>query len=158
MRKSWNWTLALLCALLLSACGGGTDQAVWTSDHVQDILNSGAFSEELETLDCDTAWMLYGLAETGLEREQLVSGEIYRSAGATCEELTVLSFDSEDAAKTAADALETYVQSQIEANRDYRPAEIPKLEHNWLERRGATVLLAVANEPETAHAAVEPDP
>ena len=51
--------------------------------------------------------------------------------------------------------LEDYVASQIEENRDYRPAEVPKLENKWLEQRGSTVLLVVANDLKAAQDAVK---
>lgn len=51
--------------------------------------------------------------------------------------------------------LEDYVASQIEENRDYRPEEIPKLENKWLEQRGSTVLLVVANDLKAAQDAVK---
>ena len=57
-------------------------------------------------------------------------------------------FTSADKAKTAKGALEDYVQGQIEANTDYRPAEIPKLEEALVDVRGETLLLAVANDRE----------
>ena len=91
--------------------------------------------------------------ENGIDRI-LLHGNIIgqrkrkRSAGATCEEAAVLVFTSADKAKTAKGALEDYVQGQIEANTDYRPAEIPKLEEALVDVRGETLLLAVANDRE----------
>ena len=79
-----------------------------------------------------------------LSREDLTDGVIYRSAGATCEELSLLIFSDSGAAQTAQGALEAYLQSQIENNRDYRPGEIPKLEDAVLRQEGSTVLLAVS--------------
>ena len=157
MKKLMCSLLALACVLGLTACqSGGADEskATWTESHAQDILAAGAFSEELETLDLDTLWMLYKLGDYGLERESLTGGVCHRSAGATCEELAVLIFDGEEAANGAMEALEAYVQSQITANADYRPAELPKLENAWLAQRGYTVLLAVANDLEAAKSAV----
>lgn len=145
----------LACLLCLTACGGGASPAAWTTADAQAILDSGAFSEELEELDCDTAWALYRLPDAGLAQDQLLDGAVHRSAGATCEELAVLIFDSEESAEAALAAMEDYVQAQIEANRDYRPAEIPKLEGKWLERRGSALLLAVAGDMDAAKAAVE---
>ena len=73
----------------------------------------------------------------------------------TAEEAAVLIFDSEDHAKAAAETLSGYVQDQIDQNRDYRPAEVPKLENKWLEQRGNTVLLVVANDLKAAQDAVK---
>lgn len=155
MKKLLTVTLALALVLGLTACGGKNDYAVWNADHAQAILDSGAFSEELEELDADTAFMLYKLADYGLDREKLKEATVRRSAGATCEELAVLIFDSEDSASSARDALEAYVQNQIDENTDYRPAEIPKLEGARITQREETVLFVVANDRETAQKAVE---
>lgn len=146
---------ALMCLLALASCGGQEGQTAWTEEQGQDILASGAFSEELEELDLDTAFLLYGLGDAGLERENLTGGLCRRSAGATCEELAVLIFDSEEAAETASQALQTYLEGQIESNRDYRPAEIPKLEGAWVSQQGSTLLLVVADDVEAARSAVE---
>ena len=145
---------ALACVLLLSACSGQDSKAVWTLESGEEILSSGAFSETLEELDMDTAWMLYKLGESGLDRPALTDGLCRRSAGATCEELSVLIFDGPESAQTALASLQSYLEGQISANQDYRPGEIPKLEGAWLEQRGNTLLMAVANDLEAAKAAV----
>lgn len=155
MRK-WMLLLAgVVLATALTACGGQKEsQASWTEDHGQDILNSGAFSEELEELDLDTAFLLYKLEDAGLSREDLTGGLCRRSAGATCEELAVLIFADEAAAGSAVQAIQTYLEGQISSNQDYRPAEIPKLEGAWVEQRGNTLLLVVANDVQAAKEAV----
>ena len=156
--KKWILLLAgALLAVSLAACGQKDSLASWTEGHGQDILDSGAFSEELEELDMDTAWMLYKLGESGLDRSALTDGLCRRSAGATCEELSVLIFDGPESAQTALASLQSYLEGQISANQDYRPGEIPKLEGAWLEQRGNTLLMAVANELEAAKAAVGED-
>lgn len=145
MRK---WIALLLGGLLaagLAGCGpSGQAKVIWTVDHVQGFVDGGAFSEELEELDADTLWSLYRLEEAGLDREQLDSGKGLRSSGATCEEVAVLCFADIDSAAAAKEAVEAYVQGRIESNREYRPAEIPKLESAVVEQRGSAVLLLVA--------------
>ena len=157
MRRLLIAAAALGLVLLLAACGGSDSGggAAWTDSQGQDILSSGAFSEELEELDADTAWMLYRLGDAGLERDSLTQALCRRSAGATCEELAVLTFDSETSAQSAVSALEDYIQGQITSNRDYRPAEIPKLEGAWIDQRGSTVLMVVANDLDAAKSAVQ---
>jgi len=155
MKKLMCTLLAMACILGLAGCGGqsggaASEPAPWQEGDVDAILKAGACSEELEELDMDTAWMLFKLADYGLERDSLTGGAYFRSAGGTCEEVAVLLFADEDAAEKAVEALEAYVRSQIDANADYRPADIPKLENAWLERRRATVLLAVVNDLEAA--------
>ena len=151
MKKLLHMTLVLALLLGLSACAKGGDNdapPLYGTYDVAALVEAGAFSEELEELDGDTAFMLYKLADYVLEREDLKDCAVQRSAGATCEEAAVLVFTSADKAKTAKGALEDYVQGQIEANTDYRPAEIPKLEEALVDVRGETLLLAVANDRE----------
>ena len=102
MKKRWICGAAA-CLMLLSGCGAGGGEEVqpYTAELAQEILDSGAFTDQLEELDCDTAWALYGLEDAGLSREQLTDGLIRRSAGATCEELALLVFTDSDGAETA---------------------------------------------------------
>lgn len=157
MKKLLTVTLALALALSLTSCGGKENDAppLYSTAHVEAMAEAGAFSEELEELDADTAFALYKLADAGLEREDLKECAVLRSAGATCEEGAVLVFTGADKAETAQGALKDYIDSQIEANEDYRPAEIPKLEGALVDRRGETLLLVVANDLEAAKKAVE---
>ena len=143
-----NLAAAGLCLFaLLSGCGGGQEEAgVFTQELAQEILDSSVFTDTLDELDCDTAWALYELEYNGLERQQLTGGVIWRSAGATCEELALLEFQDESSAQTAVGALEEYLQNQIDSNRDYRPGEVPKLQDAFLQQRGTTVLLVVSSD------------
>jgi len=154
MKKYLSLLLSVLSLCLLISCGSesgaASRPALWHEGIPDEILAAGACSEELEELDLDTAYMLYKLEDWGLSRESITGGAVRRSAGATCEEVAVLLMDSTDSAKTAMEALEAYVQGQIDANVNYRPAEIPKLENAWLEQREATLLLAVVNDLEAA--------
>lgn len=152
MKKLYAVFFALLLTAGLTACGGGagSQPAEFDTALADQLLSCGAFSEELESLDADVLWMLYGLEDAGLKREQLLDGRAYRSAGATCEEVAVLRLSDEEAAKLAQAALEAYVDDQIRSNEDYRPAEIPKLQNADIQCRGATLLLMVANDPDAA--------
>ena len=157
MRRYQGILLALALVLSLTACGGGGQgggDSYETAD-VQAMADAGAFSEELEELDGDTAFALYRLGDAGLSREALTACAVLRSAGATCEEGAVLVFDSAQSADAAKGALTDYIQGQIDANTDYRPAEIPKLEGALVDVRGSTVLLAVASDPDAAREAVK---
>jgi len=148
--------LAAVCLCSLAACGGGADADPegYSLSAVDAMAQNGAFSEELETLDADTAFMLYRLSDYGLDREALTGCAVLRSSGATCEECAVLLFQTEDQAKEAKQALLDYVQSQIDANVDYRPAEIPKLEEARVSQVGNTLLLAVAADQNAVEKAV----
>ncbi len=156
-RKLLLLALGALLVVAAVACSSGESKSIWTLENGEEILASGAFSEELEELDGDTAWALYKLEQAGLARETMTESVCRRSAGATCEELALLVFDTEEAAQAAQQALENYLDSQIEANRDYRPGEISKLEGAWLEQRGYTLLMVVADDVQAARQAVGAD-
>ena len=158
MKRLIAMTLALTMALGLSACSRGGDNdapPLYSTFHVESMVEAGAFSEELEELDEDTAFVLYKLGDYGLTQEDVKKCAVLRSAGGTCEEGAVLVFTSADKAKTAEDALKDYVQSQISANEDYRPDEIPKLENALVDVRGETLLLVVANDLDAAKEALK---
>lgn len=166
MRKLFSLTLALALVLTMTACSGpkegsssskGLDEvASYTAETVQSLVEAGVFSEELENLDADTAFALYKLADYGLERENLTDAFVLRSAGATCEEGAVLTFDGEEKAELAKGALEDYVSAQKSANEDYRPSEIPKLEEALVAQSGESLLLLIANDQEIAERVLNP--
>ncbi len=154
MKKLLYLTLALVLVLGLAACGGKKETG-WHTGDVQAMADAGAFSEELEELDGDIAFALYKLADYGLEREDLKECAVLRSAGATCEEAAVLVLSGEEKAGSAADALSFYINDQIEANEDYRPAEIPKLKGVYICTKGDSVLMVVASDLDAAKKALE---
>ena len=87
MRRFAGIAAVLFLLLLpLAACGGAEEKAGFDPEiTLQALADAGAFSEELEELDGDTAFTLYGLGNSGLEREDLTAAKVLRSAGATCE-------------------------------------------------------------------------
>ena len=118
----------------------------------QTLLDSGAFSEPLEELDLDIAVMMFWLNGDVAEYE---GSKIYYSTGATSEIAAVISVRDEGKVPEVEQALKAWVNSQIEAEKDYRPAEVPKLENAIVEARGFTVLLAVAADWDKATEAIE---
>ena len=161
MKKYLSLLLAGAMALTLAACGQTQPEPEprrFELEDVQMLADNGVFSEELEQLDTDMAFALYHLADYGLTLKDLSEASLMRSAGATCEEAAVLLFDVEDweeKTETAVEALEDYLQSQIDSNVDYRPNEIPKLENALLEARGNRVVLVVAQDVEQAKTLLE---
>lgn len=156
MKRLTSLFLILSLTAVLTACTRQQTRTPFRPELTRQLLASNAFSEPLEPLDADIVWMLYGLDQTTLAPEQLTAATAYRSSGATCEEVALLTFADEAAAQIAANALDLYIVGQIQANRDYRPAELPKLEQVFLERRGTTVLLMVANDYETTYDLLTP--
>ena len=146
MKKLTALMVAFVCVLTMSACGSKSEVEVFTLESLNRVQEAGAFSEELEELDADTAFMLYQLADYDLSREDLTEAAVMRSAGATCEEGAVLIFSDADKAAKAAEAVGDYLKGQIEANADYRPNEIPKLEGAVLITRANTLLMVVPND------------
>lgn len=145
--------LLLLTAVLsplLTACSPSPPKAPFPPSLPQQLLKLEVFSEALEPVEEDLVWMLLGLEDSALAREQLVRASAFRSTGATCEEVTLLSFVDEASAQAAVQILKLYISSQIEINKDYRPAELPKLKQCLLEQRGTDVLLLVANHYDAA--------
>ena len=156
MKKLLSLTLALALVLGLTACGGKKEN--YKTGDVQAMVKAGAFSEELEELDGDTAFALYKLADAGLEREDLKDCAVLRSAVATCEEAAVLVLSDNQKAESAGKALFAYIDQQIAANEDYRPAEIPKLKGAYCNTWGNTVLMVVASDMDAAKTALGEKP
>ena len=150
MKRLISLLLSLLLIPALTACSRHQSQPPFPTDLPRQLLESDAFSEPLEPLDAEIAWMLYCLDMNGITFEQLTAVDAHGSSGATCEEVALLTFSDETAAQTAVDTLDVYINARILSNKDYRPAEVSKLEHAVLERRGTTVLLLVANNYEAA--------
>ena len=156
MKKLMALMMAFVCVLTMTACGGQEPKAApFSTQILAEIQTAGAFSEELEELDADTAFMLYKLADYGLVREDLTDAAVLRSAGATCEEGAVLIFSDAEKAAKAAEAMGSYLEGQIEANVDYRPAEIPKLEGAVLKSQAESVLMVVPNDAAAVRSVLE---
>lgn len=151
--KGWTTLCAgLALALALSACAGGEGGGAAgydPGDTARALLDSGAFSEELESLDADLIVGLYGLEEAPAE------AAVYTSTGATAEEIAVLRYGGEEGARAALDALETRVADQKEACRNYLPDELPKLEEAIIKQSGDTALLVVAADAQAAQNALD---
>lgn len=151
MKKVLCGLLAGVMCLSLAACSGGGAKEKTPFDPaetVQALLDAQVFSEELEELD---PVLLFGLS--GAE-EDYEGSVLYYSTGATAETAAVISVADGEKAKAVEAELSAWVDSQIEAESSYRPAEAEKLEHAILETRGATVLLVVAADWEKANTVI----
>ncbi len=144
----------LCCLALLSGCGPTQPEQETNfpaTVTTQALLDSGAFSEALEELDLETALMFFWLNG---DMAQYEGSKVYCSTGATSEAVAVICFaDAQQAAEVEA-ALNTWVANQIEAEREYRPAEMEKLEHAIVQVRGNSALLVVAADWDKAAAAI----
>lgn len=152
MQKWKICSLALALGLSLTACGGGeaeTQQSYDPEVATQALLDSGAFSEQLESIDAGMAQNYFGLDAAPEE------AAVYGSTGATAETAAVLVFDSEETASAAADNLEVWIEDQKAACEGYLPAEIPKLDGAILDQAGNSVVLVVAGDYDKAQAALD---
>lgn len=141
--KKLMLAMMLVSLFALSGCSAESEQgsAPFTLDTLTKLTDSSTFSETLEPLDSEITLMLYGLDEGDVTECASI-----RSTGSTCEEAAVLICTDNATAERVSDALEIYVDDQIFANEDYRPAEIPKLENAQINVRENTVLFVVAND------------
>lgn len=117
-------------AKALLDCGGYTDV-----EDMQPPLEPAVFFDQLDAA-----------AVTG--------GGVYSSTY-TAELAAVVLFTDEEAAQDGCAVLNTWLADRTEAERDYRPAEAVKMEKAILERRGSTLVLAVAADPAAAQKAID---
>ena len=154
MKKMVCVLMAVVLLAVGAACGKEPEKEPSFPAEIttQALLDSGAFSEPLEELDLDIAVMMFWLSGDVTQYE---GSKVYYSTGATSEIAAVISVADESKVPEVEQALKAWVESQIEAEQDYRPAEVPKLENAIIETRGFTVLLVVANDTNKAVEAVE---
>lgn len=144
---------ALLAALLclgLAACGEKTEVSPFEADKTpRALMDAGAFSDELEELEETVLLQLYELDES-----KVTKAVGFASTGLTAEEVAVFEMADEQAAQDAEELLQARLEYQIEANEDYRPNEMPKLDKAVIRRRGSTLLFLVANDYAAAEKAL----
>ena len=145
---------AALCLLaLLSGCSprdDSTSARLYSTQDVQTLLESGAFSGAMEEVDSDMIALLYGLDEASVEE-----GVCYMAlnTSVSADEVTVLVLTDEDAAQAAQEACQQRLADQLRVCQTYAPAAVPALEGAVVDRVGNTVLLAVGD-PDTLPQAV----
>ena len=147
-----RWTVALLAGLLcltLAACGG-EKQAFDPQKTARALLDTpGVFTEELEELDRPVIDALYGL-ESGE-----VEAVCWYSPGGTAEEVAVFRFGTADQAQAFEVTAWEHIADAKEANENYRPQEMPKLDKAVVERRGETLLILVSADYDAARATLD---
>ncbi|UQT49799.1 DUF4358 domain-containing protein [Flavonifractor plautii] len=111
--------------------GGGPDPYD-PETAAQALLDSGAFSDALDTVDQDTAAALYGI-----DADTITGSAVYTSLSAGAEEIAVLVLTDEDAAAAALDGLEARVADQKAVLESYQPDEVSKLDSAIVEQRAA---------------------
>lgn len=143
---------ALVLCLTLTACGSkdsgsaGCDPAATA----QALLDSGAFTDTLESTEKDTVSMLYGV-----EADSIVDCACYTSLSAGAEEIAVLTMADADSAEAAMEGLEARVADQKAVLESYQPDEVSKLDKAILTQSGNTVVLVVAADADKAQSTLD---
>ena len=149
MRTRTRVCLLALCAALLTGCGGPTEgaKAYDPAAAAQALLDA----KELEVLDADLAGSYLGLSS---EPEEAV---VYTSLEGGYEELAVLRMADAEAAAAALEAVQAHVSDrrESEAETQYKPEDLPKLEKALTEQAGNTVLLVVCADYDAAQKALD---
>jgi len=122
---------------------------VFEAADVEAILAAGVFSEELEQVDVELVYGLYGLSA-----DAVTDCVAYLSTGASAEEIVLFTVADESGVVTIENACEWRLEDQTFGYKDYKPTEVPKLENAIVEVRENTVLFVVANDWEGAAAAI----
>ena len=146
-------SLCLLCVMALGLCACGQKEETSVLDDAAlagELLESGAFSQELEELSAGKAEAFYSVAE-----DKLQSARMYHAAGTSKEQIAIFQATDEEAAKTMASGLRDLLAEWIEADRNYAPEEVPKMEKAVLRQSGVWVILVVANDSEAAAGIVD---
>lgn len=142
----------LAVALLLSGCGGKSgEKSAYSVADVTALLDSGAFTGDMEQVDGAVAAGLFGLDASTVEE---ITCYMATNSSVSADEVAVFVLADEDAAQAAESACQAHVESRIESSAQYCPDQVPKLEAAVISRLGATVLLAVG-ETEALAEAVE---
>ncbi|HJA62563.1 MAG TPA: DUF4358 domain-containing protein, partial [Candidatus Intestinimonas stercoravium] len=146
----------LLCALLLclalTACGGGGEEEAGGGDPgpealARAVLDSQEDAGGLEPLEGDA---LSAHLNEACGLEDWTSGAVYAASGMDAREIAVVCFESEEAARTGAEALEAYRLDREAAFFGYAPEEADLLEQAAVVRSGRYAALLACQDPAAA--------
>ena len=139
----------IACILLLTVFAGlvgcGGDTAFDGAALAAELLSSSAFSVALDELPASKAAVFYNV-----DGSKVVSAVMYHGSGISKEQFAIFEASDEAAAGEMVKVLQGLVDEWIEADRDYAPAEVPKLESAVLRQSGKNVILVVANDGDAA--------
>jgi hypothetical protein len=115
---------SIFIILLFCACAQKND---WggAEELLQKINSSGAYTEQLTALENPK----FGFEFYGLEQNNFEEAMFCISTGATSEEFVYLKAADDSAFRDALAAAELRVKNQIEAFKNYNPAEVSKLQN-----------------------------
>lgn len=148
MKKSGLTAVLAALAILTAGCGGDKAKTIDAKALADSLLSEISYEDELEELSEEMAAM-------SIDTEDGVKTWLYMGSGATSEELAVFETPDEETAKKQLEHVKDFVDDQIEAERDYRPEEVKRLEDAVLEQRGKYVILCVSADSDKAKEIIE---
>ena len=104
------------------------------------ILESGAFSDELDKIDSEIVMNSYGF--TSDEISSLIS---FQGSGATSEEIVILQVNDKSNLNSVKEKINTRLAERKEAFEDYLPEEVFKIDNHILEVKGKYVIMCISN-------------
>lgn len=138
--------ILLVAAVFAGLVGcGGKDVSFDAAALSSELLGSSAFSVALDELPSSKAGVFYNV-----DSSKVVNAVMYHGSGISKEQFAIFEASDEAAAKAMVPVLQNLVEEWIEADRDYAPAEVPKLESAVLRQSGKNVILVVANDGDAA--------
>ena len=148
--KRFLGALCVVFCLILTGCGGDKAEVrPFEAADVDTILASSVFTDDLQQVDAELVYGLYGLSA-----DAVTDCTAYMSTGASAEEIVLFTAADESGVEAIQSACDWRVEDQTFGYKDYKPTEVPKLENAIVEVRGNTVLFVVANDWEGAAEAI----
>jgi len=151
MKKIIALMLLLTLCTLLTGCSQPAAAPKDCAAVSQAVLGSQTFPDTMT--EQTTKRMLKVL---GLEEGQIAQGVMTLDASrVTAEAVAVLTAADQSQLAALQSALEGYRQSMLIQYRDYKPAEVPKLEAAKVYTQGLQCALIIAGDQSAAHQALE---
>lgn len=146
MKKGFLLFVSVVLLLSLCACGGKeAAKEMEPAALAESLLKGNVFSVSLDELPASKAASFYEL-----NASDVAEALLYHAAGTSKEQIVILKAVDETAAGNMVASLKELVARWIEADRDYAPQEVPKLEKAVLRQSGPWVVLVIANDPDNA--------
>lgn len=140
-------TAALVLALALCACGGGSSKDVPVSDIVTAV--DGVLGGSGNLVEADTG-MVEGFMK--LSEDGYADCAVKISSSTSFDEYGVFQAADSSQAKAIAEALEAYLQLKLETDMGYQPEELPKLESAEVKTSGNYVMYCILGDAEKSAA------
>ena len=151
MKKTLAILLSAVMMLgLLAGCGTKDTKNVDAAKAADDLKSALTFQDELSEATQELRDRTYGISA-----DDVVSGKLYLSSGATAEEIAVFEAKDDAAAERLLAAAKERVEAQKTAFEDYAPAEMTKLNNAVVERNGKIVALCIADDSSAAQKKVK---